>query len=147
MSLRKPSISYTHLLLLIKQYTIVPFTAAIMRQHPAVIIIALPAAAEQSQSVKSGKKTTHKIFKITNISLVYLFPFCVSFFSFHLPTTVNSWFTVWLCPVAVFTALQLYVPLSELRLDCMMYTASWPLVGFSLKSQVNCADGTHIAVQ
>lgn len=70
-------------------------------------------------------------------------------FSFlcHIPTTVSSWVTVRVCPVTAFTAVQVYVPLSETVMDGRTYTASWKLVGFLLKSHVKVADGTDVVEQ
>lgn len=73
-------------------YTIVPPTTAIRRKHPAVMMVALPAAVEQSQSKKSeGKKTPKRILNAflqnTHRYTVFLFFFC------HIPTTVNLWLT------------------------------------------------------
>ncbi len=150
---------YAYLFLLIRVYTIVPLTAARIRQHPAVMMITLPAAAEQSQSEKSEeKKNTQEDPKCiscfsskahsSNTCLIGVYIFLCHFSCFcHIPITINSWFTVRLCPVTVFAAVQVYVPPSELLMDGMMYTASSKMVGFPLKSQVNFADGTDIVEQ
>lgn len=53
---------YAYLFHLIRLYAIVPLTATIIRQHPAVMKVALLAAVEQSQYVKSEK--TQDSFKI-----------------------------------------------------------------------------------
>ena len=83
----------------------------------------------------------------THISLILMFVSVSSSFLCHIPTTVSSWVTVRVCPVTAFTAVQVYVPLSETVMEGRTYTASWKLVGFPLNSHVKVADGTDAVEQ
>ena len=127
-----------YLLFLTRQYTDIPLTTKIMRKHTVAMMPTSTAAAEQSQSEKSEKQQNplRKHLKVWKWLVVY-----------HVPVTVRSWCTVWLCPVTVFSAVQVYVPLSEFLPDWMTYTASCTVVGFPWNIQVNFAGGTEALEQ